>query len=72
MADPETKFEMRALADLVPFLIPAVGIVAIIGLTKVLIAVYPTLDVTLLFVAAVIPVLAVLYPFARWWGKRNA
>ncbi len=44
----------------------------IIVSTKALIARYPAVDVTWLFVAVAAPVIAVAYAFAFWWRKRHA
>jgi hypothetical protein len=62
--------------ELIEFLKSAVWagvpLAAIIVLTKALIARYPEVDVSWLFLAVAVPVLAVAYAFAFWWRSRRA
>lgn len=68
--EPEETINLLGVAWLVGWTVIPAGLVTI--LTKALIAEFPSVEVTWLFIAAATPVAALAWVFAIWIRNRNA
>jgi len=60
------------ISDFAPLIGWALALASTIGLTKALVAAYPSVDAVYLLLAAGLPISAIFYAWARWWSKRHA